>query len=82
MVEDEKKTTADGVKLAQVVRKINKMTKNHLSQPIPLLGINSKKILKDAPKDLDISILIPGLFTLIMSNIRGMDRLTKLLICQ
>lgn len=73
------------MKLAQIVRQINKMTKNHLSQPIPLLGINYKKIMEDAPKDLDTSMLIPASFTLIMSNvhftsltyyanIRGMDR--------
>lgn len=61
--------TADGMKLAQIVRKINKMTKNHLSQPISLLGINYKKIMKDDPKDLDASMLIPASFTLIMSNI-------------
>ena len=27
------------------------MTKSHVSQPIPLLGINSEKIMRDAPKD-------------------------------
>lgn len=34
------------------------MTKNHLSQPIPLPGIDREKIMRDAPKDLGAGMFI------------------------
>lgn len=50
------------MELAQTVRKINKMTKINLSQPILLLGISSEKIVRGDANDLDTAQFIPVLW--------------------